>query len=105
MTRKTLLEEPGRLGFLGSVNTSWLLVNTHGKVIGGAAADGASRLTYDLATGQASQKKVDPDGKIRPTARDKLATWTPALIVSLLLAVLMFAAAPILEVLLPVLGQ
>lgn len=105
VTRTTSLGEPGRLGFLGSVNASWLLADAVGTVVGGGAAGGAARLTYDLGSGAASLHEVDAGGGIPRSARDVLAGFTPVVVVAVILAVLLLAAAPILEVVLAALTR
>lgn len=54
-TRRLVLGESGRLGFMGSGNASWLLLSAaEARIVGGGHVAKANRMTYDLATGQAS---------------------------------------------------
>ena len=65
VTRRSLLGTSGRLGFIGAINASWLLLDTKTGVLahGGAVAH-AKRMLYDLEAGTGETKAIDLNGTI-----------------------------------------
>lgn len=92
VTRTSVLGSSGRVGFIGTATTTWLLLETGDRrVVGGGAVDAAGRMTYDLATGAASGADIRDDEELGPDPQDKLETRVRSAIVAVAFAALLIA--------------
>lgn len=65
VTRRAVLGESGRVTFLGSVSTSWVLVEAgSGAVLSAGGSDNATRMQHDLGSGKTSSGPVDPSAAV-----------------------------------------
>ena len=72
VARRSLLGTSGRLGFIGSLNASWLLLDTAtGQLAQGAAVARANRMIYDIDGGVGETKRIEI-GSDETLAKDPL---------------------------------
>lgn len=84
VTRSSLLGSSGRVGFIGSASTTWLLLDVAGNaVVAGGPVDAAGRATYDLAKGIADVADIPATSAALgsdPQGATQVLVWTTVLV-------------------------
>ena len=100
VTRTSPLGSSGRVGYLGAVNTTWLLLDLAADaVVGGGPSDAAAHARHDLVDGGLAVNLLDPDQET-PLGDDPLATsevWLRAAVVVASGGLLVFAVVSLLR--------